>query len=175
MEIRRTSLWGFYCRKDAPWTQIKTDWEHLWSLKIIKSWRLHFSKQKISTIGQAIWTSFSYYLFRKNIFFWLNPKNIQRKVVSNHLSKVNLMITLLPKLTWTLSISPFFYVEVSLKYYSSPLNMQNKTSSRTTLLRSFFIWSLWRHRETSKPLRKVELKCNSTIVVLKTNTQAFYR
>ena len=83
------------------------------------------------------------------------------------------MIALLPKLTWTLSISSFFYVEVSLKEYSSPLNMQNKTSSRTTLLQSFFIWSLWRHRETSKPLRKVELKCNSTIVVLKTNTQAF--
>ena len=24
-------------RKDAPWTQIKTDREHLWGLKIIKS------------------------------------------------------------------------------------------------------------------------------------------
>ena len=105
--MSRTSLRGFYCRKDAPWTQIKTDWEHLWGLKIIKSWRLHFSKQKISTIDQAIWTLFSYYLFRKNIF-WLNPKNTGRKVVSNHLSKVKLMIPLLPKLTWTLSISSFF-------------------------------------------------------------------
>ena len=99
MEISRTSLWGFYCRKDAPWTQIKTDREHLWGLKIIKSWRLHFSKQKISTIGQAIWTSFSYYLFRKNIFFLL---------------KVNLMIALLPKLTWTLSISSFFMLRLVL-------------------------------------------------------------
>ena len=133
MEISRTSLWGFYCRKDAPWTQIKTDWEHLWGLKIIKSWRLHLSKQKISTIGQEIWTSFSYYLFRKNIF-WLNPKNTERNVVSNHLSKVKLMIPLLPKLSWTLSISSFFDVEVSLNDYSSPLHMQNKTSSRTTLV-----------------------------------------
>ena len=72
------------------------------------------------------------------------------------------MIALLPKLTWTLSIYSFFYVEVSLKEYSSPLNMQNKTSSRTTLLQSFFIWSLWRYRETSKPLKKAELKYNST-------------
>ena len=133
MEISLTSLWGFYCRKDAPWTQIKTDWEQLWGLKIINSWRLHFSKQKISTIGQAIWTSFSYYLFRKNIF-WLNPKNTERKVVSNHLSKVKLMIPLLPKLSWTPSISSFFDVEVRLNDYSSPLHMQNKTSSRTTLV-----------------------------------------
>ena len=92
MEIRRTSLWGFYCRKDAPWTQIKTDWEHLWGLKIIKSWRLHFSKQKISTIGQAIWTSFSYYLFRKNIFFDWTPKIFREK-----LSRI-----IYPKRTWWL-------------------------------------------------------------------------
>ena len=147
MEISRTSLWGFYCRKDAPWTQIKTDWEHLWGLKIIKSWRLHFSKQKISTIDQAIWTLFSYYLFRKNIF-WLNPKNTGRKVVSNHLSKVKLMIPLLPKLSWTLSISSFFDVEVRLNDYSSPLHMQNKTSSRTTLVQ-FFSFDLF--GGTAKP------------------------
>ena len=83
MEISRTSLWGFYCRKDAPWTQIKTDWERLWGLKIIKSWRLHFSKQKISTIGQAIWTLFSYYLFRKNIFFDEPQKYLEKSCLES--------------------------------------------------------------------------------------------
>ena len=71
MEIARTSLWGFYCRKGTSWTQITTDWEHLCGLKMINSWRFHFSKQKRSAIGQAVWTLFSYYLVKKYIF-WLN-------------------------------------------------------------------------------------------------------
>ena len=149
--------------------------EYLWGLKIIKFRRLRFWKQKISTIGQAIWTSFSYYLFRKNIFFDWTPKIFREKLSRIIYPKWTLWLLCCRNLHELYQFLVFFYVEVSLKYYSSPLNMQHKTSSRTTLLQSFFIWSLWRHRETSKPLRKVELKCNSTIVVLKTNTQAFYR
>ena len=37
MEIARTSLWGFYRRKDAWRTPMTTDWEHLCGLKMIKS------------------------------------------------------------------------------------------------------------------------------------------
>ena len=104
MEIAWTSLRGFYCRKGASWTQITTDWEHLCGLKIIKSWRFHFSKQKRSTIGQAIWTLFSCYLFQIT-FISTQLSTIKWRVVSNHLSKVTHMIPSLPKLTWTLSIS----------------------------------------------------------------------
>ena len=104
MEIARTSLRGFYCRKGASWTQITTDWEHLCGLKIIKSWRFHFSKQKRRTIGQAIWTLFSCYLFQIT-FISTQLSTIEWRVVSNHLSKVTHMIPSLPKLTWTLSIS----------------------------------------------------------------------
>ena len=104
MEIARTSLWGFYCRKGASWTQIITDWQHLCGLKIIKSWRFHFSKQKRRTIGQAIWTLFSCYLFQIT-FISTQLSTIKWRVVSNHLSKVTHMIPSLPKLTWTLSIS----------------------------------------------------------------------
>ena len=104
MEIAPTSLRGFYCRKGASWTQITTDWEHLCGLKIIKSWRFYFSKQKRSTIGQAIWTLFSCYLFQIT-FVSTQLSKIKWKVVSNHLSKVTHMIPSLPKLTWTISIS----------------------------------------------------------------------
>ena len=103
MEIARTSLWGFYRRKDAWRTPITTDWEHLCGLKMIKSWRFHFSKQKQSTIGEEIWALFSYYLFqKKKLFDWTQLSTIERWVTTNHLSKVNLMIPSLPKLTWTL-------------------------------------------------------------------------
>ena len=104
MEIARTSLWGFYCRKGASWTQITTDWEYQCGLKIIKSWRFYLSKQKRSTIGQAIWTLFSCYLFQIT-FISTQLSTIKWRVVSNHLSKVTHMIPSLPKLTWTLSIS----------------------------------------------------------------------
>ena len=113
MEIARTSLWGFYCRKGTSWTQITTDWEHLCGLKMIKSWRFHFSKQKRSAIGQAVWTLFSYYLVKKIYFLTeLSYQQLSEElsliIYSNHLSKVNLMIPSLRKLTWTLSI--FFLV-----------------------------------------------------------------
>ena len=104
MEIAPISLRGFYCRKGASWTQITTDWEHLCGLKIIKSWRFYLSKQKRSTIGQAIWTLFSCYLFQIT-FISTQLSTIKWRVVSNHLSKVTHMIPSLPKLTWTLSIS----------------------------------------------------------------------
>ena len=103
MKIARTSLWGFYRRKDAWRTPITTDWEHLCGLKMIKSWRFHFSKQKQSTIGEEIWALFSYYLFqKKKLFDWTQLSTIERWVTTNHLSKVNLMIPSMPKLTWTL-------------------------------------------------------------------------
>ena len=99
MEITRTSSWGLYYRKDALWTQITTNWEQLCGLKIIKSWRFHFSEQKKSTIGQVIWSLLSNYLFPKNIFW------AKRSIES--LSKVNLMIPFFPKPIWKLSIGFF--------------------------------------------------------------------
>ena len=82
MEISRTSLGGFYCRKDPRERKLKPT-KPQWGLKIIKSWRLHFSKQKISTIGQAIWTLFSYYLFRKNIFFDEPQKYLEKSCLES--------------------------------------------------------------------------------------------
>ena len=112
MEIARTSLWGFYCRKGTSWTQITTNWEHLCGLKMIKSWRFHFSKQKRSAIGQAVWTLFSYYLVKIYFLTELSYQQLSEElppiIYSNHLSKVNLMIPSMQKLTWTLSI--FFLV-----------------------------------------------------------------
>ena len=153
MAISCSFLEGFYCRKDAPWTQATTDWKHLYDSKIIKSWMFHFSKQKRITIGQAIWTLFFYYLFPKNIFDGTQLSTIERKVVSNHLSKVKLMIQCLHERYQLL----FFNVDESLRDYSSPLNIQNKANSHTTFGK----------RKTSKPSRKVEPKYNSTIIVFK--------
>ena len=99
MEITRTSLWGFYCRKGASWTQITTGWEHLCGLKIIKSWRFHFSKKKRSTIGQAIWSLFSFYLFQKKCFL----TELSYQQLTEELSPI--IYLSLSKLTWTLSIS----------------------------------------------------------------------
>ena len=110
MEIARTSLWGFYCRKGTSWTQIKTDWEHLCGLKMIKSWRFHFSKQKRSASS----LNFILVLFSQKIYFLTELSYQQLSgelspiIYSNHLSKVNLMIPSMRKLTWTLSI--FFLV-----------------------------------------------------------------
>ena len=68
MDIARTSLWGFYCRKGTSWTQITTNWEHLCGLKMIKSWRFHFSKQKRSASS----LNFILLLFSQKYIFWLN-------------------------------------------------------------------------------------------------------
>ena len=153
MAISRSFLEGFYCRKYAPWTQTTTDWKHLYGSKIIKSWIFHFSKQKRITIGQAIWTLFFYYLFPKNIFDGTQLSTIERKVVSNHLSKVKSWFSV-----YMNAINCFFLnVDESLRDYSSPLNIQNKANSHTTFGK----------RKTSKPSRKVEPKHNSTIIVFK--------
>ena len=170
MEIARTSLWGFYCRKGTSWTQITTNWEHLCGLKMIKSWRFHFSKQKRSAIVQAVWTLFSYYLVKKYIF-WRNS------VINNWAkSCLQLFIPIIyPK--WTSWFRPcgnlhersqFF--SCSLKYYSSPLYMQNKTFD--TIF--FFIWSLSRNCKTSKPRRESWTKVEFDHRRVKTNTPAFY-
>ena len=137
MEISRTSLGGFYSRKDPRERKLKPT-KPQWGLKIIKSWRLHFSKQKISTIGQAIWTLFSYYLFRKNIFFDEPQKYLEKSCLESFIQSEPNDCFVAEAYMNAINFF-FFYVEVSLKYYSSPLNMQNKTSSRTTLLQSFFI------------------------------------
>ena len=141
MEITRTSSWGLYYRKDALWTQITTNWEQLCGLKIIKSWRFHFSEQKKSTIGQVIWTLLSNYLFPKNIFW------AKRSIES--LSKVNLMIPFLPKPIWKLSIGFFFNVGASFKDYSNPLNIHNKAISRIKFSAIFFKFDLF--EGTAKP------------------------
>ena len=128
----------FHCsRQNAPWTQITTDWEHLYGLTIIKSWRFHFLKEKISTTGQAIWTLFFRYLFPKSIFELNSVSKIERKVFSKF-SQVNLMIPFLLKLTWTLSIA-FLNVYVSLEDHSSPLHVQNEVSPRSKFSPYFFL------------------------------------
>ena len=123
MEIARTSLWGFYCRKGTSWTQITTDWEHLCGLKMIKSWRFHFSKQKRSAIGQAVWTLFSYYLVKKYIF-WLNS-------VINNWAKSCLQSFIQSEPNDSVHAETYMnalnFFSCSLKYYSSPLYIQNKT------------------------------------------------
>ena len=105
-------------------------------MKIINSWRFHFSKQKRSTIGQGIWNLFSYYLFPKKHFL-TQLSTVERKVVSNHLSKMNLMIPFLPKLIWTLSIV-WFNCLGSLRDFLSPLYIENKVSYLTTFATIFF-------------------------------------
>ena len=56
------------CTAFVHWN-LNARYEHLYDLKIINSWRFFFLKQKRSTIGQAIWNLFSYYLFPKKRFF----------------------------------------------------------------------------------------------------------
>ena len=115
-------------------------------LKIINSWRFHFSKQKRRTIGQATWNLLFYYLFPKDFLTQLST--VERKVVSNHLFKMNLMIPFWPKLIWTLSIVCLINC-VSLRDYFSPLYIDNKVSSRTTFATIFFPFNLF--QGTAKP------------------------
>ena len=128
----------FHCsRQDAPWTQITTDWEHLYGLTIIKSWRFHFLKEKISTTGQKF-ELYSLIIYSQNQFLNLTQlSKIERKVFSKF-SQVNLMIPFLPKLTWTLSIA-FLNVYVSLEDHSSPLHVQNEASPRSKFSPYFFL------------------------------------
>ena len=68
------------------------------------------------------------------------------------------MTLFLPILTSTRS-NAFLNVDVSLNDYSSPLHVQNKANSRATFSTFFFfIWSLSRHRKTSKPSREIRIK-----------------
>ena len=68
------------------------------------------------------------------------------------------MTLFLPILTSTRS-NAFLNVDVSLNDYSSPLHVQNKANSRATFSTFFFfIWSLSRHRKTSKPSREIKIK-----------------
>ena len=134
MAISRSFLEGFYCGKDAPWTQTTTDWKHLCGLKMIKSWIFHFSKMKRSTIGQAIWTLFFYYLFPKNILTELNYQQLREKLSRIIFPKWNSWFS-----AYMNAINCFFLnVDESLRDYSSPLNIQNKANSRTTFGKGFF-------------------------------------
>ena len=164
MEIARTSLWGFYCRKGAPWTQATTDWKHLYGSKIIKSWIFHFSKQKRITIGQAIWTLFFYYLFPKSFLTELNYQQLREKLSRIIYPKWNSWFSV-----YMNAINCFFLnVDGSLRDYSSPLNIQNKANSRTTFGRRFFFHMIpFKALQNLKPLKKVEPKYNSTIIVFK--------
>ena len=169
MEIARTSLWGFYCRKGTSWTQITTDWEHLCGLKMIKSWRFHFSKQKRSAIGQAVWTLFSYYLVKKYIF-WLNSviNNWAKSCLQSFIPIIYpkwLMIPSLRKLTWTLSI--FFLVVLN----TTPALCTYRTKH---LAHFFFFWSLSRNCKTLKPRRESWTNVEFDHHRVKTNTQVFY-
>ena len=146
MEIARTSLWGFYCRKGAPWTQATTDWKHLYGSKIIKSWIFHFSKQKRITIGQAIWTLFFYYLFPKSFLTELNYQQLREKLSRIIYPKWNSWFSV-----YMNAINCFFLnVDESLRDYSSPLNIQNKANSRTTFGEGFF-FSYDPFQGTAKP------------------------
>ena len=78
------------------------------------------------------------------------------------------MTPFLPKLTSTRSVA-FLNVGVSLNDYSSPLHVQKKANSRTTLS-TFFFFSFDLFQGTAKPQNcrgKLESKWNSTIIVLK--------
>ena len=171
MAISRSFLEGFYCSKDAPWTQSTTDWKHLYGSKIIKSWIFHFSKQKRITIGQAIWTLFLYYLFPKNIFDGTQLSTIERKVVSNHLSKVNSWFSV-----YMNAINCFFLnVDESLRDYSSPLNIQNKANSRTTFGKRFFFHMIpFKALQNLKTVEESRTKVQFDHHCVKTNTQAFF-
>ena len=129
----------FHCsRQDALWTQITTDWEHLYGLTIIKSWRIHFLKEKISTIGQAIWTLFSPYLFPKPIFK-LNSviKNREKSFLEVFSSEPHDSVH---AETYMNSINSFFFnVYVSLEDHSSPLHVQNEASPRSKFSPYFFL------------------------------------
>ena len=146
MAISRSFLEGFYCGKDAPWTQTTTDWKHLCGLKMIKSWIFHFSKMKRSTIGQAIWTLFFYYSFPKNILTELNYQQLREKLSRIIFPKWNSWFS-----AYMNAINCFFLnVDESLRDYSSPLNIQNKANSRTTFGKGFF-FSYDPFQGTAKP------------------------
>ena len=172
MAISRSFLEGFCCRKDAPWTQTTIDWKHLYGSKIIKSWIFHFSKQKRITIGQAIWTLFFYYLFPKNIFDGTQLSTIERKVVSNHLSKVKLMIQCLHERYQLLF---FLNVDESLRDYSSPLKIQNKAISRTTFGEGFFFHMIpFKALQNLKTVEESRTKVQFDHHCVQTNTQPFF-
>ena len=172
MEIARTSLWGFYCRKGAPWTQATTDWKHLYGSKIIKSWIFHFSKQKRITIGQAIWTLFFYYLFPKSFLTELNYQQLREKLSRIIYPKWNSWFSVY----FVVTLCCFFLnVDESLRDYSSPLNIQNKANSRRNLANvSFFHMIPFKALENLKTVEESRTKVQFDHHCVKTNTQAFF-
>ena len=84
------------------------------------------------------------------------------------------MTPFLPKFTSTRSVA-FLNVSVSLNDNSSPLHLQKKANSPTTFSTFFFfIWSLSRHRKTSKLSREIRTKVEFDHHRVKTNTKAFH-
>ena len=110
---------------------------------------------------------------KKNFFYSTQLSKLERKVVSNHLLKVNLIIPFLPKLTSTRSVA-LLNVDFSLNDYSNPLNIQTKANSSTTFSIIFFIWSISRHRKTSKLSREVRTKAEFDHHRVKRNKKAFH-
>ena len=149
MEIARTSLWGFYCRKGTSWMQITTDWEHLCALKMIKSWRFHFSKQKRSAIGQAVWTLFSYYLVKKYIF-WLNS------VINNWAKSCLQSFTPIIYPKWTSRFPPCRNLHERSKFFLVVLNTTPALCiCRIKHLAQFFFHLIsFKELQTSKPRRE---------------------
>ena len=112
-------LWGFYCRKDATWTQITTvapvrlkDNEVL-NIPLLKAEKKYDRSSNLNFILLII---------PKKFFPLTELSTIGRNVVSNHLSKVNLMIHAINHFF----IYFFFMVDICLKDYSSPLYIENK-------------------------------------------------
>ena len=136
---------------------------------MIKSWGFHFSKQKRSAIGQVVWTLFSYYLVKKYIF-WLNSViNNWAKSVSNYLFQSFIQSEPNDSVLAETDMNALNFFSCSLKYYSSPLYIQNKTFG--TIF--FFIWSLSRNCKTSKPRRESWTKVEFDHHRVNTNTPAF--
>ena len=153
---------------------ITPDWEHLCGLKIIKSWRFHFSKKKRSTISQAIWTLFSNYLFLKNIFWLHSVINNSEKSCLEY-PKWTAWFRSCPNLHERYQLLFFLNVDVSLRDYSSPLHKNNKVNFRTT-----FGTILFFHLISFKAPQNLETVEESRTKVefdhhrVKTSTQAFH-
>ena len=85
--------------KDASWTQITT----AGPARLEVNWVLNIPLFKAEK--KYDWSSNLNFILL--IFNWTQLSTIEGKVVSNHLSKVNLMILFLPKLARTLPITFF--------------------------------------------------------------------
>ena len=107
----------------------------------------------------------------KNIFFdWTQLSTIERRVASNHLFQSFIQSEPHDSVHAETYMNALNFFSCSLKYYSSPLYMQNKTFGTVF----FFIRSLSRNFKTLKPRRESWTKVEFDHHRVKTNTQVFY-